>query len=161
MALWQVETGAAIVPTLHVHLRGTRLHSKPQMAGAHWRAKGGGNQLVDEHECQVVPKEKRWIQFLRWKRLSDIIFLHSSKPFQGHSLNALVFISISSSACRAILQSLVRSSDKNSDGAMDFEELTTFGDFNLAYNIWPRHLQMAMNARWGMGKWVKFCTSFF
>jgi len=53
---------------------------------------------------------------------------------------------------RAILQSLVRSSDKNSDGAMDFEELTTFGDFNLVYNIWPQHLQMARGSGWGMRK---------
>ena len=70
---------------------------------------------------------------------------------------SLSFISISSSAnSRAILQSLVRSSDKNSDGAMDFEELTTFGDFNLVYNIWPQHLQMARGAEWGMRKWVIF-----
>ena len=69
----------------------------------------------------------------------------------------LVFISISYSAnSRAILQSLVRSSDKNSDGAMDFEELKTFGDFNLVYNIWPQHLQMARGAEWGMRKWVIF-----
>ena len=72
-----------------------------------------------------------------------------------HSIH-LVFISISSSASRAVLQSLVRSSDKNSDGAMDFEELTTFGDFNLVYNIWPQHLQMARGAEWGMRKWVIF-----
>ena len=73
-----------------------------------------------------------------------------------HSMH-LVLISISSSAnSRAILQSLVRSSDKNSDGAMDFEELKTFGDFNLVYNIWPQHLQMARGAEWGMKQWVIF-----
>merc|ERR1712156_428910 len=59
---------------------------------------------------------------------------------------------------RAILQSLVSSSDKNSDGAMDFEELKTFGDFNLVYNIWPQHLELAMNAKWAMKKcYGNFC----
>ena len=51
---------------------------------------------------------------------------------------------------RAVLQSLVRSSDKNSDGAMDLEEFESFGDFNLVYTHWPQQLEMAKSSLWGL-----------
>ena len=160
MALWQFETGAAIVPALHVHLRGTRLYPKPQMAGAYWWAKGGANQSVDEHEYWDRPKDKALKSIFKVEETLRHYLSPFLKTLPRSFTHSLSFICNSSFAnSRAILQSLVRSSDKNSDGAMDFEELTTFGDFNLAYNIWPQHLQMAMKARWGMGKWVKFCPS--
>ena len=55
---------------------------------------------------------------------------------------------------RAILQSLVRSSDKNSDGAMDFAEFESFGDFNLVYTHWPQQLEMAKSSLWGLKRLV-------
>ena len=35
-----------------------------------------------------------------------------------------------------ILRSLVKSSDRNSDGGMDWEELEGFGDFELVFLRW-------------------------
>ena len=37
-----------------------------------------------------------------------------------------------------ILQSLVKSADKNLDGAMDFQEFDGFGDFELVFKRWPQ-----------------------
>ena len=37
-----------------------------------------------------------------------------------------------------ILQSLVKSADKNLDGAMDFQEFDGFGDFELVFRRWPQ-----------------------
>ena len=37
-----------------------------------------------------------------------------------------------------ILQSLVKSADKNLDGAMDWKEFEGFGDFELVFKRWPQ-----------------------
>ena len=37
-----------------------------------------------------------------------------------------------------ILQSLVTSADKNSDGAMDWKEFEGFGNFELVFKRWPQ-----------------------
>ena len=37
-----------------------------------------------------------------------------------------------------ILRSLVKSSDRNSDGGMDWEELEGFGDFELVFLRWQK-----------------------
>ena len=39
---------------------------------------------------------------------------------------------------RMILQSLVKSADKNLDGAMDWKEFEGFGDFDLVITRWPK-----------------------
>merc|ERR1712168_1361567 len=39
---------------------------------------------------------------------------------------------------RMILQSLVKSADKNLDGAMDWKEFEGFGDFELVFKRWPQ-----------------------
>ena len=37
-----------------------------------------------------------------------------------------------------ILQSLVKSADKNLDGAIDWKEFEGFGDFELVFTRWPQ-----------------------
>ena len=41
-----------------------------------------------------------------------------------------------------ILQSLVKSADKNSDRAMDWQEFEGFGDFELVFKRWPQMWQI-------------------
>ena len=41
-----------------------------------------------------------------------------------------------------ILQSLVKSADKNLDRAMDWQEFEGFGDFELVFKRWPRMWQI-------------------
>jgi len=43
---------------------------------------------------------------------------------------------------RMILQSLVKSADKNLDRAMDWQEFEGFGDFELVFKRWPRMWQI-------------------
>merc|ERR1719295_938604 len=43
---------------------------------------------------------------------------------------------------RIILQSLVKSADKNLDGAMDWKEFEGFGDFELVFKRWPQMWQI-------------------
>ena len=48
----------------------------------------------------------------------------------------------SSFKCRMILQSLVKSADKNLDRAMDWQEFEGFGDFELVFKRWPQMWQI-------------------
>ena len=41
-----------------------------------------------------------------------------------------------------ILQSLVKSADKNLDGGMDWKEFEGFGDFELVFKRWPQMWQI-------------------
>ena len=138
----------------------------PQRNQTALQTSNGWRTLTSQGRCQPISRWTWMLSCPKGKALNSILKVeetlrHYLSPFLKtlprsftHSLSFICNSSFANS--RAILQSLVRSSDKNSDGAMDFEELTTFGDFNLVYNIWPQHLQMAINARWGMKKWVIF-----
>lgn len=48
---------------------------------------------------------------------------------------------------RMILRSLVKSSDRNSDGGMDWEELEGFGDFELVFLRWPEMWEMVARSQ--------------
>ena len=43
-----------------------------------------------------------------------------------------------------MLQSLVKSSDRDRDGRMTWEELEDFSDFTLALKVWPRMLKQML-----------------
>ena len=48
--------------------------------------------------------------------------------------------------CRIILQSLVRTADKNGDKVMDFNEFEGFNDFEFIFLKWERLEETAKNA---------------
>ena len=48
---------------------------------------------------------------------------------------------------RAVLQSLVRSADSDSDGRMSWQELEDFSDFRLALQVWPGMLELVLQGQ--------------
>ena len=53
------------------------------------------------------------------------------------SINSLLGSFYFTADHRMVLRSLVKSSDKNLDGVMDWGEFEAFGDFELAFKRWP------------------------
>ena len=76
---------------------------------------------------------------LKWWTPS-LNFSHQlSIHFQGHSVSFKHSTQPNIQPTRMILQSLVKSADKNLDGAMDWKEFEGFGDFDLVlYQRWPQ-----------------------
>ena len=162
------KAGGPLVPVLNVNkqLGGVKLPAKPQMAACtHWRAQGGDILSLNEHfqhpHCFMTLMRTVHSDYLISK--VEETLKHYLSPLLKTFPRSLFVVNIIKShlerpfftiPTRAVLQSLVRSSDKNSDGAMDLEEFESFGDFNLVYTHWPQQIEMAKSSLWGMKRLV-------